>query len=164
MPHIGTRPRRRKNLPPTYIRTLPLWTQHKLLSPLVENPPESSAPMTVLGAMQTAPPRRASSSSYHISLISKPVPEVPQEHIEVMEPAEVPPRVSSPTLLTPASVSTHGGHGARARGDKARAETPPRKSVRVTRPYPILDETIRAPQPVIVPPGGFYPSRTACSG
>ena len=126
-------------------------------SSIVENPPEPSAPTTVLGAMQTAPPRRASSPSYHISLISKPVPEVPQEHIKVMEPAEVPPRVASPTFLPPASVSTHGGHG--ARGGRPRADTPPRKAVRVTHSYPILDETIRAPQPVVVPPGGFYPSR-----
>ena len=74
-----------------------------------------------------------------------------------MEPAEVPPRVASPTFLPPASVSTHGGHG--ARGGRPRADTPPRKAVRVTPSYPILDETIRAPQPVIVPPGGFYPSR-----
>lgn len=74
-----------------------------------------------------------------------------------MEPAEVPPRVASPTFLPPVSVSTHGGHG--ARGGRPRADTPPRKAVRVTQSYPILDETIRTPQPVIVPPGGFYPSR-----
>ena len=123
----------------------------------MENPPEPSAPTTVLGAMQTAPPRRASSSSYHMSLISKPVPEIPQEGIEVTGPAVVPPRVASPTFLLPASVSTHGGHG--TRGGRPCADIPPRRSVRVTRSYPILDETIHAPQPVIVPPGGFYPSR-----
>jgi hypothetical protein len=129
---------------------------------VVENPPEPSAPTTVLGAMQAAPPRRASSSSYHISLISKPVPEIPQEHIEVIEPAEVPPRVASPMFLPPASVSTHGGHG--NKGVRPRADTPPRRAVRVAPSYPILDETIHAPHPVIVPPGGFYPSRRRSTG
>ena len=126
-------------------------------SSVVENLPGPSAPTTVLGAIQTAPPRRASSSSYRISLISKPVPEVPQEHIEVIEPAEVPPRVASPTFPPHAFVSTHGGHG--VRGGRPRADTPPRKVVRVTQSYPIPDETIHAPRPVVVPPGDFYPSR-----
>ena len=46
-----------------------------------------------------------------------------------------------------------------ASGDGARADTPPRKAVRVTRSYPIPDEAIHAPRPVIVPAGGSYQSR-----
>ena len=159
--YISTLPQ--ESTPDVHSNTAPAQVTHTVTSPgqaspsVVENPPEPSAPTTVLGAIQTAPPQRASSSSYRISLISKPVPEVPQEHIEVMEPAEEPPQVASPTFLPPVSVSTHGGHG--ARGGRPRADTPPRKAVRVTQSYPILDETIRTPQPVIVPPGGFYPSR-----
>jgi hypothetical protein len=169
LPHMSTTSQQNMSTPPREStldinsNTTPLdAAQATLSSPgqasssVVENPPEPSAPTTVQGAIQT-PPQRASSSSYHISLTSKPVPEIPQEHIAVMGPTEVPPRVASPTFLLPASVSTRGGHG--IRGARPHADTPPRRSVRVTRSYPILDETIHAPQPVIVPPGGFYPSR-----
>ena len=124
-----------ESTPDVHSNTAPLdAAQTTLSSPgqasssTVGNAPEPSVPTAVLGAMQTAPPRRTSPSSYRLSLISKPVPEVPQEHIEVMEPAEVPPRVASPTFLPPASVSTHGGHG--ARGGRRRADTPPRKAAR----------------------------------
>ena len=144
------------NTTPLDVAQATLSSPGQASSSVVENPSEPSAPTIVQGAMQTAP-RRASSSSYHISLISKPVPEIPQQHIEVIEPAELPPRVASPMFLPPTSVSTHGGHGNRSA--RPRADTLPRRSVRVGPSYPIVDETIHAPRPVVVPPGGFYPSR-----
>ena len=145
------------NTAPLEVAQTTLSSPGQASSSVVENLPEPSAPTTVLGAIQTVPPRWASSSSYRISLISKPVPEVLQEHIEVIEPAEVPPRVASPTFPPPASVSTHGSHG--VRGGRPCVDTPPRKVVRATQSYPILDETIHAPRPVAVPPGDFFPSR-----
>ena len=109
-------------------------------------------PMPVLDAAQTSPPRPTSSSSYHATLISKPVPEVPREYIteDASTPAEVLPRVESPTFhAPPTSISAH-------EGSRARPNMPPRKSVCVIRSYPILDETTHAPRPVFVQLGDLY--------
>jgi hypothetical protein len=116
----------------------------------VENPSEPPAPVPILVGSRSASPRRASSSSYHAAMLTKPVPELPRVHMaEGYAPTEVPQRVASPTFQIPASVSTHGG-------GRVRANTPPRKSVRLNPSYPTLDETVPAPRPVFVPPEDFY--------
>ena len=106
-----------ESIPDVHSHTIPLATTQTALSspgraPLAEDTSKPSVPMPVLDAAQTSPPRPTSSSSYHATLISKPVPEVPREYIteDVPTPAEVLPRVESPTFhAPPTSVSAHEG-------------------------------------------------------
>ena len=113
-PSMSTPPQ--ESIPDVHPHTMPLaTTQTALSSPgqassLAENPSKPSVPMPVLDAAQTSPPRPTSSSSYHATLISKPVPEVPREYItaDASAPAEVLPRVASSTFhVPPTSISAH---------------------------------------------------------
>jgi hypothetical protein len=115
---------------------------------VAENTSGPSAATTLQDAAQTARPQPTSSSSYQAILISKPVPEVPREHIaEAGVPADVPPRVTV-QATTP---------GFTQRGDRTRVNTPPRNTVRVTRrPYSTRGDAAHAPLPFVVPPDELY--------
>jgi hypothetical protein len=125
-----------------------------------ENPSEASTSTAVLGAATNVLSRLASSSAHHhhhhhASSTSRPIPEVPEEHlVEAPGPAEVPQRVVEPTPQAPTTASSHGGASSNSGG--VRTSTPPRGTARVTRSYPALHEPTPIPRPVPAHTGGVY--------
>jgi hypothetical protein len=154
-PNMSTLPQESTPNEHSHSLPLPLGAAQTALSSL-PHPPETSVSTAVTGAAQT-PPRLASSSSYHAILVSKPVPEVPKEHMaEKSALTEVPQRVASPSFRAPTSMTHGGGAGA-----NNHSITPPRKAVHVTRSYPTRGDAAHAPWTFIVPPMNSIGAQTA---